>query len=81
VDEETARLFEIQIDGTPRVQWMESSAWCPSSDGGDDFVGVCIPCEGLRFGVGLGEEAVDGGLGVDDGAEEAAFQAAPSLGA
>jgi len=22
VDEETARLFEIQIDGTPRVQWM-----------------------------------------------------------
>ena len=49
----------------------------PSSDGGDDFVRVCGPCEGLRFGVGLGEEAVDGGLGVDDGAEEAAFQAAP----
>ena len=49
----------------------------PSSDGGDDFVGVCGPCEGLRFGVGLGEEAVDGGLEVDDGAEEAAFQAAP----
>ena len=24
------------------------------------------PCEGLRFGVGLGEEAVDGGLEVDD---------------
>ena len=34
----------------------------PSSDGGDDFVGVCGPCEGLRFGVGLGEESVDGGL-------------------
>ena len=49
----------------------------PSSDGGDDFVGVCGPCEGLRFGVGLGEEAVDGGLEVDDGAEDAAFQAAP----
>ena len=38
----------------------------PSSGGGDDFVGVCRPCEGLRFGVGLGEEAVDGGLEVDD---------------
>ncbi len=37
-----------------------------SSDGGDDFVGVCGPCEGLRFGVGLGEEAVDGGLEVDE---------------
>ena len=49
----------------------------PSSDGGDDFVGVCGPCEGLRFGVGLGEETVDGGLEVDDGAEDAAFQAAP----
>jgi hypothetical protein len=43
----------------------------PSSDGGDDFVGVCGPCEGLRVGVGLGEEAVDGGLEVDDGAEDA----------
>ena len=48
----------------------------PSSEGGDDFVGVCGPCEGLQFGVGLGEEAVDGGLEVDDGAEDA-FQAAP----
>ena len=48
----------------------------PSSDGGDDFVGVCGPCEGLRYGFGLGEEAVDGGLEVDDGAEDAAFQTA-----
>jgi hypothetical protein len=23
----------------------------PSSDGGDDFVGVCGPCEGFRLGV------------------------------
>ena len=57
------------VDGIERL--------VPSSDGGDDFVGVCGPCEGLRFGVGLGEEAVDGGLEVDDGAEDAAFQAAP----
>jgi hypothetical protein len=47
----------------------------PSSEGGDDFVRVCGPCEGLRVGVGLGEEAVDGGLEVDDEAEDAAFQA------
>ena len=49
----------------------------PSFDGGDDFVGVGSPCEGLWFGVGLGEETVDGGLEVDDGAEDATFQAAP----
>ena len=48
----------------------------PSSDGGDDFVGGG-PCEGLRFGVGRGEESVDGGLEVADGAEDAAFRAAP----
>ena len=45
----------------------------PSSDGGDDFVGVCGMCEGF----GLGEESVDGGLEVADGAEDATFQAAP----
>jgi hypothetical protein len=31
----------------------------------------------ILSGVGLGEEAVEGGLEVDDGAEDAAFQAAP----
>jgi len=46
----------------------------PSLDGGDDFVGVGGPCEGLRVGVGLGDEAVDGGLEIDDGAEDAALQ-------
>ena len=49
----------------------------PSSDGGNDFVGVCGPCEGLRFGVGLGEEAVDSGLEVDDGAETRRFKRPP----
>ena len=47
----------------------------PSSDGGDDFVGIGGPDEGLGIGVGLVEEAVDGGLEVDDRAEDAAFQA------
>ena len=48
----------------------------PSSDGGDDFVRVGFPEEGSWLAVVLGEEAVDGGLKVDDRAEHAAFQAA-----
>ena len=39
------------------------------------MVGVGGPDEGLGIGIGLGEEAVDGGLKVDDGAEDAAFEA------
>jgi hypothetical protein len=31
-------------------------------DGGDNFVGVGGPHEGLRFGIGLCDEAVDCGL-------------------
>ena len=34
----------------------------PSSDGGDDAVGICGPSERLGVIVGLGKEAVDGGL-------------------
>lgn len=48
----------------------------PSSDGGDDPVRIGGPCEGLRFGVVLSNEAVDGGLEIDDGAEDAAPEAA-----
>ena len=44
----------------------------PSPDGSDDFVGIGGPCEGLRFGVVLSDEAVDGGLEVDDGVEDTA---------
>jgi len=50
----------------------------PSLDGGDDFVGVGGPCEGLRVGVGLGDEAVDGGLHIDDGVEDTALQSTPA---
>ena len=47
----------------------------PASDGSDDFVGIGGPGEGLRLLVVLGEKAIDGGLEVDDGVEDAAFQA------
>ena len=47
----------------------------PSFDGGDDFVWIGGPGEGLWVVVGLVEEAVDGDLEVDNGAEDAAFQA------
>src|SRR5260221_6234787 len=46
-------------------------------DGSDDFIGVGGPDEGLRVMVGLGDEAVDGGLEVDDRAKDAALEAAP----
>ena len=50
----------------------------PSFDGGDDFIRVLGPSKGSRVGVGLGEEAIDGGLQLDDGSEHAAFE--PPLG-
>jgi hypothetical protein len=53
-------------------------ALAPSPDGGDDFVGVCGPGEGLWLGVVLVEKAVDGRLQLDDGSEHAALQ--PALG-
>ena len=46
----------------------------PSLYSGDDFVGICGPDEGLWVGILLGDEAVDGGLQVDDGMENAAFE-------
>ena len=47
----------------------------PASDGGNDPVGIGGPDEGLGVMVGLVEVAVDGGLEVDDGAEDAALEA------
>ena len=49
-----------------------------SFDGGDDGVRVFGPAERSRIGVGLGEEAIDCGLQLDDGPEYAAFE--PPLG-
>ena len=50
----------------------------PSFDGGDDFVRVCGPCEWLWVSVGLGNEAVDGSLEIDDGVEDTALQSTPA---
>jgi hypothetical protein len=47
----------------------------PAVDGGDDLVGIGGPDEGLGVMIGLVEVAVDGGLEVDDGAEDAALEA------
>lgn len=47
----------------------------PSGDLGDDAVGVGGPDEGFGLGVVLGEVAVDGGLEVDQGVEDATLQA------
>jgi hypothetical protein len=49
----------------------------PAFDGGDDFVGLGGPCEGCRHQVCFLNEAVDGGLEIDDGAEDAALQSSP----
>ena len=48
----------------------------PAPDGFDDFVGVGDPLEGLRLGVVIVEEAVDGGLEVGDGSEHATLETA-----
>src|SRR3954471_13594456 len=46
----------------------------PTLDGGEDAFGVGGPDEGFGIGVGLGHEAVDGELQVDDGLEDAALE-------
>ena len=49
----------------------------PSFGGGDDIVGLCFPCEGRWVLVVLGDEAVDGGLEVDEGVEDATLEPSP----
>jgi hypothetical protein len=46
----------------------------PTSDSLDNFVGISGQCEGFRFGVVFDDEAIDGGLQIDDRYEDAAFQ-------
>jgi hypothetical protein len=46
-----------------------------SFDGGDNFVGISRPCEGLWVCIGLSDEAVDGGREIDDGAEDTDLRA------
>lgn len=47
----------------------------PASDGSDYLFGVGLPGERFRLAVMLLDEAVDGGLKVDDGVEHAVLQA------
>jgi hypothetical protein len=46
----------------------------PAPDGWDDFVGIGEPLKGLRVGVVIIKEAVDSGLEVGDGSEDAALE-------
>ena len=47
----------------------------PAPNGGDNLVGIGLPGEWPRLLIVLGDEAVDGGLQVDDGVEGAVLQA------
>ncbi len=49
----------------------------PTLDSGEYAFGIGGPDEGLGIGVGLCKEAVDGGLQVGDGPEDAALEAPP----
>lgn len=62
-------MANMRVDGIQRLE--------PSVSGCDDGLGVGAPDEGSRALVVLGEEAVDGSLKVDDGAEDTVLQAPP----
>jgi hypothetical protein len=47
----------------------------PTIDGGDDFVWIGGPDEGLWLLVVVGDEAIDGGPEIDDAFEDAALEA------
>jgi len=50
----------------------------PTSDGGEDLIGVGGPDEGPGIVIGLGEEALDGRREIDERVERAAFETALS---
>jgi hypothetical protein len=50
----------------------------PAPDSGDDLIWVGGPGEGLWSIIGFGDEAIDGGLKVDERVEDAAFQSPTS---
>jgi hypothetical protein len=47
----------------------------PTIGGGDDFIWIGGPDEGLWLLVVVGDEAIDGGLEIDDAFEDAALEA------
>ena len=56
---------------------VESNTWCPRLTAAIIWFGNLGPVEGARIGVGLGEEAIDSGLKLEDGTEHAALQPSP----
>ena len=46
----------------------------PASDCADDLVRISGPSEGLRLGIVFDNEAIDGGLQIDDRDEDIALQ-------
>ena len=52
---------------------MEPSVWC-----GDDVIGMCFPDEWLWVGgIVFTDEAIDGGLEIDEGMEDTVLEPAP----
>jgi hypothetical protein len=51
----------------------------PAFDSGEDAVGICGPDEGFWFGIGFQDEAVDSGLVIADGLEDAANESPSRL--
>jgi hypothetical protein len=49
----------------------------PTIGGGDDFVWIGGPDEGLWLLVVVGDEAIDGGLEIDDRMEDPILESAP----
>ncbi len=49
----------------------------PSFDGCNDFVRVGRPFEGFGVFVGLSDEAIDGGLEIDEGVKDPTFEPSP----
>ena len=52
----------------------------PAPDGGDDFVGIGDPLEGLGLGVVVFEEPIDRRLEIDDGSENSPLEPPPRKG-
>jgi hypothetical protein len=50
----------------------------PAPDGGDDFIGIGDPLEGFGLSVVIVEEAVDGGLKIDERTEDATLRSRPA---
>ena len=46
----------------------------PASDSGDDLVGIGGPDEGFGIVIGLGEEAFDGSVEIEERSEDALLQ-------